>query len=575
MSNFGLTFRNSKWSDYAIKNVTLNSRVSFFRLIFNAFMIIVMITLAISITYYYNPQLQFNELTYQFWSFFDETLYLIGFLLWVISYSFVFVSKIIHDKIFNFFYQTSNISDSQKINTSSIPLTNVKYKPSQHMYSPLFLSWLNNTTTNELTSSSIEELAKSNTELHNWNIYQQVFKTLYLASYNLSNINNTININNINSKDVYTINNFVNQFNTSLLIDESKPNTPNNYFVTDSNNIWNLNTFSSELNKYNNLVLAKTGSFYLNDLSFNKINQLVTSSPELASLTSSMLNQTKVIKWNRWLYRYNVLHRKTVKNSHKLTMVKKLITTGFYDSSLTSNNIWASDFFSKNNQSTGLIHSQFNTLYKNTFNNNNKDSTVFNSISLNSMTTPINMLQFYEKSYFWFIKRFYLFNTLDTNNISSDVIKSKPTLITSTVDQKQQSSNLFNLILNGMLRSNSLTNSSLNPTYLNTYISSLKKPNQLNVSNDKDVSILITELDLLNTDNLELLLNLNNNITSLDNNVSFFNLNNYHNDYLTNTHLVLNLQKHPKKHNLNSHYTHIDNKLLIDLYLLATTNTSN
>lgn len=575
MSNFGLTFRNSKWSDYAIKNVTLNSRVSFFRLIFNAFMIIVMITLAISITYYYNPQLQFNELTYQFWSFFDETLYLIGFLLWVISYSFVFVSKIIHDKIFNFFYQTSNISDSQKINTSSIPLTNVKYKPSQHMYSPLFLSWLNTTTTNELTSSSIEELAKSNTELHNWNIYQQVFKTLYLASYNLSNINNTININNINSKDVYTINNFVNQFNTSLLIDESKPNTPNNYFVTDSNNIWNLNTFSSELNKYNNLVLAKTGSFYLNDLSFNKINQLVTSSPELASLTSSMLNQTKVIKWNRWLYRYNVLHRKTVKNSHKLTMVKKLITTGFYDSSLTSNNIWASDFFSKNNQSTGLIHSQFNTLYKNTFNNNNKDSTVFNSISLNSMTTPINMLQFYEKSYFWFIKRFYLFNTLDTNNISSDVIKSKPTLITSTVDQKQQSSNLFNLILNGMLRSNSLTNSSLNPTYLNTYISSLKKPNQLNVSNDKDVSILITELDLLNTDNLELLLNLNNNITSLDNNVSFFNLNNYHNDYLTNTHLVLNLQKHPKKHNLNSHYTHIDNKLLIDLYLLSTTNTSN
>lgn len=575
MSNFGLTFRNSKWSDYAIKNVTLNSRVSFFRLIFNAFMIIVMITLAISITYYYNPQLQFNELTYQFWSFFDETLYLVGFLLWVISYSFVFVSKIIHDKIFNFFYQTSNISDSQKINTSSIPLTNVKYKPSQHMYSPLFLSWLNTTTTNELTSSSIEELAKSNTELHNWNIYQQVFKTLYLASYNLSNINNTININNINSKDVYTINNFVNQFNTSLLIDESKPNTPNNYFVTDSNNIWNLNTFSSELNKYNNLVLAKTGSFYLNDLSFNKINQLVTSSPELASLTSSMLNQTKVIKWNRWLYRYNVLHRKTVKNSHKLTMVKKLITTGFYDSSLTSNNIWASDFFSKNNQSTGLIHSQFNTLYKNTFNNNNKDSTVFNSISLNSMTTPINMLQFYEKSYFWFIKRFYLFNTLDTNNISSDVIKSKPTLITSTVDQKQQSSNLFNLILNGMLRSNSLTNSSLNPTYLNTYISSLKKPNQLNVSNDKDISILITELDLLNTDNLELLLNLNNNITSLNNNVSFFNLNNYHNDYLTNTHLVLNLQKHPKKHNLNSHYTHIDNKLLIDLYLLSTTNTSN
>ena len=575
MSNFGLTFRNSKWSDYAIKNVTINSRISFFRLIFNSLIIIVTVTLLISITYYYNPQLQFNELTYQFWSFFDETFYLIGFLLWVVSYSFVFFSKIIHDNIFNFFYQTSNIGSFQKLNTSSNTLTNVKYKPSQNMYSPLFLSWLNTTTNSELTSSSIEELAKSNTNTHNWDTYQQVFKTLYLASYNLSNVNNTININSIDSKDVYTINNFVNQFNTNLLIDESKTNTPHHYFVTGSNNVWNLNTFSSELNKYNSLVLAKTGSFYLNDLSFNKINQLVTSSPELASLTSSMLNQTKVIKWNRWLYRYNILHRKTVKNSHKLTMVKKLITTGFYDSSLTSNNIWASDFFSKNNQSTGLIHSQFNTLYNNTFNNNNTDSTIFNSISLNSMTTPINMLQFYEKSYFWFIKRFYLFNTLDTNKISSDVIKSKIELIIKTADQKSQSSNLFNLILNGMLRSNSLTNSSLNPTYLTNYTSSLKKPTNLNVTGDKDVSILVTELDLLNADNLELLLNLNSNITSLSNDVSFFNINNYSNNTLTNSHLSLNLRKNSKKHSLNSNYTNIDNKLLLDLYLLSTTNTSN
>lgn len=239
------------------------------------------------------------------------------------------------------------MGNSQKLNSSSATLTNVLYKPSQNMYSPLFLSWLNTTSNNELTSSSIEELAKSNTDRRNWSTYQEVFKTLYLASYNLSIVNNTINISNINSKDVYTINNFVNQFNTNLLTDESKTNTPHHYFVTDSKNVWNLNTFSSELNKYNNLILAKTGSFYLNDLSFNKINQLVTSSPELASLTSSMLNQTKVIKWNRWLYRYNILHRKTVKNSHKLTMVKKLITTGFYDSSLTSNNIWASDFFKK------------------------------------------------------------------------------------------------------------------------------------------------------------------------------------------------------------------------------------
>ena len=570
MSNFGLTFRNSKWSDYAVKNVTLSSRDSFFRWVFNVFTILFYVTLAISICYYYNSQSQFNELTYQLWSFFDETFYLFSFLLWLFSYSVVFFSKVVHDNLFNFFYNTTDSVSSRFTNSTSNNSNEIKFKPAKNLHSPLFLSWLNSSKDINTVGNSLEELASSYNHPSNWNIYQQLFKNLYLSSYNLSSINDVTKLSNTHLSEIGTISHLTHPFANYVIGNNASSESVKNIFITNSINVWNLNSLSSEVNKYNNLVLGKTGSFYLNDLNFNKLNQLITNSPELSSLTSSMINQTKVIKWNRWLYRYNVLHRKTVKNSHKLTMVKKLITTGFYDSSLTSNNIWASDFFSKNKQSTKLIHSQFNLLYKNTFNNNNSETSVFNNISLNSTNTSLNMLQFYEKSYFWFVKRFYLFNTLSTNAISSDVtlVNNKPVI--SPIDEKNQSNDLFSLILNNLLRSHALTNSNLNPSYITTELNLGQNVDNSSHSSTKDIAILVNEIDLLNTDNLELLLNLNSNITSSHNNVSFFNVNSYADISSYNTNLTLNTKKHPKTYSYNSNYSTIDKNLLLDLYILST-----
>jgi hypothetical protein len=93
-----------------------------------------------------------------------------------------------------------------------------------------------------------------------------------------------------------TISHLTHPFTNYVIDNNSSSESGKNIFITNSNNVWNLNSLSSEVNKYNNLVLGKTGSFYLNDLNFNKLNQLITNSPELSSLTSSMINQTKVIK---------------------------------------------------------------------------------------------------------------------------------------------------------------------------------------------------------------------------------------------------------------------------------------
>ena len=55
---------------------------------------------------------------------------------------------------------------------------------------------------------------------------------------------------------------------------------------------------------------------------------------------STMINNSlRSIKSYYWLYKYNLLHRSVFKNSHNLTIVKKLLTTGFYDTTVKTNNL--------------------------------------------------------------------------------------------------------------------------------------------------------------------------------------------------------------------------------------------
>jgi hypothetical protein len=67
------------------------------------------------------------------------------------------------------------------------------------------------------------------------------------------------------------------------------------------------------------------------------------------------------------LYHYSYLHRNILKSSHKLTMVKKLMSSGFYDTKLISNNMWASDVFSKLATPDNVLNSELNLIYGNFF----------------------------------------------------------------------------------------------------------------------------------------------------------------------------------------------------------------
>ena len=573
MSNFGLTFRNSKWSDYAIKNVSMTSLNSFTRLIRNIMVLILLVIFTSSYTYYYNYNLTYNNLTYIFWSFVEDLNYLITYSFWSLTFSISFLLRVIYNNSFAFIYGIKNTDHNSSTLTST--LTHRVYKPSKDLRSPILMSFLTHTNNTTVNNHLLENLFSQEQVNKSWSSFYQSFKTLYSTNHLLNNLGNSSNLtNNANftpstsweDLNIQTYNNLntlpseVSSIRTSLL------NSP-------STSSWNLYSFSNEINKYNSLIVGKRNSFYLNNFNFNVLNNLLTSNPELSFLSQSLLDQTKVVKWNRWLYRYNVLHRKTVKNSHKLTMVKKLISTGFYDSSLMSNNLWASNFFSKTTKNAldrgtlDMLHSQFNLLYKDTLMNKYLAQDYNNTLTFTSPTSPLTMLRHFEKSYFWFVKRFYMYNTLNTNMVTSTIMLNPNVLENDSNINMSETYTKYSLLLNTLTKSASLTNGVLNPTYSALNITNATNTNVANST--KDVTLVINDWDVLTMDNLEILNNFSNVITNNNTDLTFFNPTSYSTP-LSQTSLTFNPKMQNSRINLISttNFLNADVKLLSDMYLL-------
>ena len=60
---------------------------------------------------------------------------------------------------------------------------------------------------------------------------------------------------------------------------------------------------------------------------------------ESSTISYSIRNHLNSIKWDRWLYKYSLLHRKSLKNTTKLTLTKKTLHLNFYNSKWSDSNI--------------------------------------------------------------------------------------------------------------------------------------------------------------------------------------------------------------------------------------------
>ena len=194
-------------------------------------------------------------------------------------------------------------------------------------------------------------------------------------------------------------------------------------------NRWNLYTVTPE-------VVWK-GNFYMNELNLNTLNHLSSKSQYAVLWSDAISEVVKSTKSQYWLYKYSTLHRAVFKNTHTLTVTKRLIGAGFFDSKLTKSNLWAanelqattnySEFQERNKATMGLLY------------NSSKGFTNSLSVtnSLNTAGTDLSSLGLYQKSFDWFLTRSYHFSGLQPSLLSSGYTLASDATTSRTAEDRQ------------------------------------------------------------------------------------------------------------------------------------------
>jgi hypothetical protein len=155
------------------------------------------------------------------------------------------------------------------------------------------------------------------------------------------------------------------------------------------------------------------------------LNQHQTNTGDYLFWNDVVNQQTNFFKWMRWLYRYSILHRNLLTHSRKITNFKKLLSTGFFSSNMTEQNLWVSNFFNTKN-ATPLLQNSWLAFYRSLSASNqtdNLDSMTMVSLTRNALPTLSN----YEQSYFFYLHRFDFYNTLSNLTISSNLTNRNST----------------------------------------------------------------------------------------------------------------------------------------------------
>lgn len=180
-----------------------------------------------------------------------------------------------------------------------------------------------------------------------------------------------------------------------------------------------------------------SGSFYYSSLETTKLNRLLATPSNYVLWNGAVTQQMNFFKWMRWLYRYSILHRNVINYSHKITNVKKLLSSGFFSSNLTQNNLWASNLMTASTGRETFINT-WASLYGDTFTPSNLSFSL-NLLNSNSLSVnKLNNLNFYEQSYFFYLHRFDLFSSLPNLTISSNFSQNHSNLKSLSLTRPEQ-----------------------------------------------------------------------------------------------------------------------------------------
>lgn len=440
MNNFGLTFRNSKWSNYSNENVNID-----FKKTYTSFMLRLIVALVFFFVFFFSIQYPsfYNTMLFTFWFSLDAIDYYSSFIIW----SFISFVSVSFTKLYLLFVNYNAYKSN-----FSIENENVKYLAnkldddfdvltSKNDLNWFLYSWLNNLSIdNKYGNQCVELLFDSSVSKNIWNTNYNFFFNLNLTSFFLNLHNNDFyfyknlfkNFKFKNSKNYFFFfdNTFLSKNYFSFIFSfyfkfDNLNNDIKNLDLNLTHSKWNLNNLFLKDSKNNFLIENKTGSFFLENSNFSALSSN-TNFKNLNNVffknlifSESLNSSFNFAKWNRWLYRYSLLHRKSIKFGQKLNFVKKLLNTGFYNSSIFKKNIWNSIYFNVKK----INSSHMTTFFDSYFNDFNGFSTL-NFFSTNNLNNSFFFndrnnflaLKFLESSYFWYLKRFFLFNNLNNNN---------------------------------------------------------------------------------------------------------------------------------------------------------------
>jgi hypothetical protein len=539
MSNFGLSFRNSKWSSYSVYNIKTSFKQNYFNFFFFLFFIIFVIFFIINFKKYYLFSYSYNFLSFFFWFSLDSFDYYFSYFFWVIFSFFSFFFNSFYSYFFFNNFSNRNFLNFSVTNSKNILNKNEKLSLSKNDTNWFFYSFFTSNgdkkKINEIFDNKlIENLFSTNVNTKLWNVYSDFYLKLFKLTYFFNLTSSTKNsfflsvfLNEINKLKTCNIGNFAHYFlnNTSFLTSYSflffnnnntnlfnLINKKNEFYFLNSNKYWNIQTIENENNIYNFLINNKIGFFFFNNISHGKLNDFVQNNSEFNNFNLFIINQTKIAKINRWLYRYSILHRKLLKNSHKITMIKKILNFNFYSKNDFNKNLWTSEHLSKlfsKNSNTFNFFNAFNSLNINFFTeNNNSSSNELMYSKTNNFFSITNGIKFYENSYFWFLKRFYIFNSLSNNSTYSNK--------TLSVSRTNEKGNYF--LNKKTLNENFYYKSYF--SFFNIYFNEIyynftnNNSNLFTSKNLNDVFLNINEKDFFNKDRLEIfpyfLSNINN-----------------------------------------------------------------
>jgi len=450
MTSLGLTFRNNNWVESTKTNINLKDQK-----LFKHILIILIVVLITVMLLNYTPLsvvLSQNPLIFYIWSVADNKLIWLSSLFWcfrallnvAIHYCIAWFMKKIYkindtnESLWDYTPFTQKTTFKTSINTTNEPLVSKKH---------ILYSWLKNNDT-EKSQKFMENLYDATGLVKVTTNHYQLLNTLFnqtgllaLNNYNSlllkQQLNTLIYKNNFNFYN-YTTRYAINDNFCKLLLSYYLTRTLNanrkfnNRYVVSTNSMA-LHLINTEWLKYPLQTNTRVGLFYVSQLNQSALNNNLSSMKELFALSNSLTEQKNINNWTIWLYKNSSTSRDFLRFTHKITNIKKLVSSGFWDSKSTTGNLWASELDKALTNPKSFYNTMYSTTYANLKNNNNPF--LIRSVT-NYVNTPSSgFINYSNPSLFWITKRLHTFNNSQEVNVSSTLmIKRKLPFLTNRIN---------------------------------------------------------------------------------------------------------------------------------------------